>query len=326
MEPAIRTDQEPSGLLLSTDYRGAFGADLRLRRGAEQGLLHRVSRGAYVEAARWTALDAGGRYALVVHAAAAARRTELALSHQSAAVLWGLPLLEAWPREVHFLVERASGGRSDPGVRKLAVRLDPRDITTRHGVLCTTVVRTVVDLAGTLDLKSAVAVADRALAVDRSGRAPTLATRADLLEQWERMLPFRGSVRARAVIDFASHLSGSPGESGSRVNIALSGFPEPILQHPFVVDGKLVFVDFFWIEEESVGEADGKVKYFDPVMLAGRTAADVVYEEKRREDGVRRQVRGFTRWDFQVAMSQARLRARLLQLGLPIRRPRLRAS
>ncbi|TFC26246.1 hypothetical protein E3O53_08935 [Cryobacterium sp. TMT2-18-3] len=125
------------------------------------------------------------------------------------------------------------------------------------------------------------------------------------------------------MIDFSSTLSGSPNESGSRVNIALNGFPEPVLQHPFVVEGKTVFTDFYWIDEDSVGEADGKGKYFDPSMRGGRTTAEVVDDEKRREDGVRRQVHAFTRWDFPVGMSQSRLRARLLQLGLLIGRPRL---
>ena len=43
------------------------------------------------------------------------------------------------------------------------------------------------------------------------------------------MLPFRGSARAKAVIDLSSHLAGSPNESASRVNIALDGFSEPVL-------------------------------------------------------------------------------------------------
>ncbi|TFC87985.1 hypothetical protein E3T28_01960 [Cryobacterium sinapicolor] len=313
----------PNGLLLSSDLRRAFGADLRLRRLAGRGELHRLARGQYIDATLWAALNSDQRYALRVRGAAETRQTELVLSHQSAAVLWALPTLFGWPLEVHFLTERTRGGRSTPGIRKHATGLDPTDVTTVNGLLVTTIERTVIDLAATLDLKSAVAIADRAIAVDRTGRFRPLTTRVRLLETWERMLPFRGSVRARAVIDFASTLSGSPNESGSRVNVALNGFPEPVLQHPFVVDGKTVFTDFYWIAEHSVGEADGKRKYFDPVMLDGRTTAQVVYDEKRREDGVRRQVHAFTRWDFPVGMSQSRLRSRLLQLGLPTGRPRL---
>jgi hypothetical protein len=311
------------GLILASDFNRAIGEDLRLRRFAEREGLRRVARGQYISEARWRAYDPDQRYEVRVRAAALARNGSVVLSHQSAAVLWGLPLLAAWPSEVHFLTERASGGRSDPGIRRHALGIDARDVTVLDGLLITTVARTVIDLAATVDLKSAVAAVDRALHVDRFGRAPTLTTKAELLETWERMLPFRGSVRARAIIEFGTDKSGSTSESGSRVNIALSGFPEPELQHPFTVDGRTVEADFFWLDYCSVGECDGTGKYFNPELLAGRTAEQVVYAEKLREDGIRRQVRGFTRWDSAIALSQFRLRSRLLGLGLPTGTPRL---
>ncbi len=316
-------DAITDGLVLASDLSSAFGEDLRLRRLAARGHLHRFYRGQYVVAARWREFTPDQKYELLVRGAALARRGSLPLSHQSAAVLWGLPILGPWPREVHFLTERAAGGRSDPGIRKHGVGLDPADLTERDGVLLTTVARTAVDLAATVDLKSAVAAVDRALAVDRYGRMPTLTTKAELLDTWQRMLPFRGSVRARALIDFGTHLSGSSSESGSRVNIALNGFPAPELQHPFVVDGRDVETDFYWLDFDSVGECDGRGKYFDPVLQGGRSPAEVVYAEKVREDGIRRQVHGFTRWDTPTALNQYRLRSRLLQLGLPAGRPRL---
>jgi hypothetical protein len=318
-EPDLRLP-EP---MLAADYRRAFGADLRLRRSADRGELQRIGWGQYVQAGAWAKLDLDQRYAVRVKAAARVRGGDLPLSHQSAAVLWRLPLLVGWPANVHFLRERAEGGRSDPGIRKHAVGFDGRDVELLDGVLITSVARTVVDLAATLDLRSAVAAADRALAVDRTGRVAPLTDRATLLATWERMLPFRGSARARMVIDFASPWSGSPDESSSRVSIALAGFPEPELQHPFEVDGRIVFTDFFWRVENSVGESDGRIKYFDPVMLAGRTPAEVVYLEKLREDAIRRQVAGFTRWDHATGMSVARLRSRLLLLGLPLGHPRI---
>lgn len=309
------------GLILASEVRGALGVDLRLRRRAEAGALHRVSRGAYVAADAWQALDADQRYAVRVRSAAAARRREAVVSHESAAVLWNLPLLVPWPSDVHFLTERASGGRSDPGIRKHGVGINADDVSLVDGILVTTLERTVVDLAATIDLKSAVAVVDRALLIDPFGRANPPTTKELLLETWERMLPFRGSVRARGIIEFGSGLSGSPLESGSRVNIALNGFPEPELQHPFIVDGREVRADFYWLDQDAVGEADGQVKYFDPHLRSGLTAEQVVFAEKQREDAIRRQVRAFTRWDAAVGLNQQRLRGRLLLLGLPTGRP-----
>ncbi|MEO6826774.1 MAG: hypothetical protein ABI170_05605 [Microbacteriaceae bacterium] len=247
----------------------------------------------------------------------------MVLSHHSAAVLWGLPILRSWPDEVHFLTERASGGRSDPGVRRHAVGIDSNDITTIDELPVTTVQRTVVDLAAALDLKSAVAAIDCALHIDRFERLPPLTTKAELLDKWERMLPFRGSVRARSRLEFGTEHADSPAESASRVNMALCGFPEPELQHPFVIlEGRSVQTDFYWPEQDAVGECDGAGKYSDPRLLHGRSAEQVVYDEKVREDAIREQVRGFARWDPPVGMSQYRLRAKLLRLGLPLSRPR----
>ncbi|TFC04595.1 hypothetical protein [Cryobacterium mannosilyticum] len=325
MNSPAHSDNPADRLFSVADYTRSFGADLRLRRSALRGEFHRVARGHYFPQEQWDTFRNEERYAVVVAAAAAARRSELVLSHQSAAVLHGLPFLFGPPAEVHFIVPRAAGGRSKPGIRKHAVHLDPRDITLVNGLLVTTVARTVVDLAAALDLQSAVVVADRALSADRRGHLAALATKVELYETWARMLPFRGSVRAKAVIDFATHLAGSPNESASRVNIALSGFPEPVLQHPFIVDGAEVFVDFYFPDQHKVGETDGKVKYFDPVMRDGRTPEQVLWAEKLREDGVRRQVHGFTRWPFSVSVSKVRLRTRLVEFGLPITRPTLRS-
>ena len=304
------------GLILASDLASAFGADFRLRREETRGRLQRVSRGLYYPSARWKQLREDERYLIRVRGAALSRRGQAVLSHHSAAVLWGLPMLIGWPSEVHLLTERATGGRSDPGIRRHALGVDARDVTTVDGLLVTTIERTVVDLAATLDLKSAVALVDRALYQDRFGRTPTLTTKEALLATLERMLPFRGSRRARAIIQFGTHLSGSPAESGSRVNIALSGFPEPELQRRFLVDGKECETDFYWLEIDAVGECDGRDKYFNPEYLAGRTPEQVQYDEKLREDGIRRQVHGFARWPASVGMSQYPLRRRLLELGL----------
>lgn len=317
LSPRMSTSSDPGdGLILASDLGSALGVDFRLRREESRGRLQRVSRGLYYPRAGWNLLREDQRYLIRVRGAALIRRGQAVLSHHSAAVLWALPMLIGWPSEVHLLTERATGGRSDPGIRRHALGVDARDVTTVDGLLVTTIERTVVDLAATLDLKSAVALVDRALYQDRFGRTPTLTTKEALLATLERMLPFRGSRRARAIIQFGTHLSGSPAESASRVNIALSGFPEPELQHPFMVDGKKCETDFYWLEIDGVGECDGRDKYFNPEFLSGRSPEQVHYDEKLREDAIRRQVHGFARWPASVGMSQYPLRRRLLELGL----------
>lgn len=319
------TTQLPhDAFLLASDADSIFGRGVRLERIAESGSLHRVARGVYLESTVWAGMDAAERYRARVLAVARTHPSAV-VSHQSAAALWGLPTLFQWPDEVHFIVDRASGGRSTPRARKHAIGIDSVDVAEVDGVLLTGLARTVIDVATSVDLRSAVAVADRVLACDRFGRFPPLATREQLRLALHRALPLRGSARADAVIEFATHLAGSPAESGSRVTIALAGFPSPVLQQEFVIEGAQYDVDFFWLELNGIGECDGKGKYFPRSGADLQTARQIFWAEKQREDRLRTRVDRFTRWDFAVGMSQQLLTRRLLEFGLrPHRRPGLR--
>jgi hypothetical protein len=109
--------------------------------------------------------------------------------------------------------------------------------------------------------------------------------------------------------------------------MAQLGLPVPELQRSWRIDGSEYDADFYFAGADAIGEADGKAKYTDPIMLAGRSPADVVYGEKRREDALRRRVRAFARWDYAVGMSLSRLASRLAEIGvLPSERPRLRTT
>ncbi|MFM9877186.1 MAG: hypothetical protein ACKVOG_04965 [Rhodoglobus sp.] len=189
----------------------------------------------------------------------------------------------------------------------------------------TTLARTVVDIAATASLYSAVATADAAIHVPRFGPPPCL-TKADLYAEWERMLPFRGYARARRVIDFAEALSGSTSESTSRVTIALLGLPAPELQRVYRAGGRDIAVDFYWEGVDGIGECDGLDKYTNPHLRAGKSIEQVVIDEKLREDALRRQAAGFARWGSAEAMTPALLLVKLRELGLRPSHPRLRGK
>ena len=319
----MSTHLPQDGFLLASEAESIFGRGVRLERIAASGSLHRVARGVYLESSVWEKLDAAERYRARVIAVARTHPSAV-VSHQSAAVLWGLPALFQWPDEVHFIVGRASGGRSTPRARKHAIGIDSVDVVEFEGLLVTSLARTVTDVATSADLRSAVAIADRVLARDRFGRVPPLATKEQLWLALERALPLRGSARARAVIEFATHLAGSPAESGSRVTIALAGFPAPELQQDFFIEGMQYDVDFFWKELNGIGECDGRGKYFPRSGAALGTARQIFWAEKQREDRLRSRVDRFTRWDFAVGMSQQLLTRRLLDFGLQPERRRSR--
>lgn len=312
----------PVPIFTARDLEPLLPASSR-RRELKAGSIARIRHGAYTTVPDWAGLDRDDRYRAFVHAAATAQRSARVFSHQSAAALWGLPSIGPWPSDVHLLVPQATGGRSDPGVRRHALGVVDRDVTTVDGLLVTTLARTLVDIATTMPVYWAVAAIDAALRESPHGPAPMIAKEA-VLEQWSVMYPFRGHARASRIIQFAEAGSGSTSKSASRVTIAVLGFPPPILQRHFVIDGRDAWTDFYWESVVGVGECDGDAKYLDPAVLRGRSVEEVVLAEKRREDAIRRQVRGFQRWDSAAAFSPRALRPRLLELGLRPGVPRFR--
>lgn len=309
-------------LVATSDLDAITVATPAIRLAVRAGKLVKLHRGIYVDAEVWRTLDADARYLARVHAAMRCMSPEAVASHHSAVVAWGLPIIGPWPSDVHLLVARASGGRSDPGVRRHALGLTEDDWTERDGIRVTTLARTVVDVAASAPLYSAVATVDAAIHRPRDGE-PRL-TKQELYEEWNRMMPFRGHARALRIIDFAEDGSESTSESTSRVSIALLGFPRPELQRRYTVDGDNVFADFYFCEADAIGECDGKEKYVKPELRGGRSLEQVLLDEKAREDALRRQVRAFRRWGSREAMTPALLRIKLIEMGLTQGIPRLR--
>lgn len=316
-----------AALIIATEHGRVATVESMLRTELARGSVLRLRRGLYAHTSLWQRLSPTERYQAFVIGVARGAPQRPVLSHSSAAALLGLPRVEPWPGVVHELVERGGGGHSRSGRQQHSVGINADDVISRDGLLLTSLERTVVDLAATCSTFSAVAAIDAALRTGRRSPAPPLTSRAALMEVWERMLPFRGSVRARELLEFGDGLSGSVNESNSRVTMARLGLPTPELQRLWLIDGAEYDTDFYFPGVDAIGEADGRGKYVDPVMLAVRTPADAVYEEKLREDALRRRARAFTRWDYAIGMSLPRLGARLAEIGvLPERASRLRSA
>lgn len=316
-----------AALIIATEHGRVASIESMLRTELARGSILRLRRGLYAHTALWQQLSPTERYQAFVIGVARGAPVRPVLSHSSAAVLLGLPRVEPWPGVVHELVERGGGGHSRPGRQQHSLGINADDIIGCDGLLLTSLERTVVDLAASCSTFSAVAAIDAALRTDRRSREPALTTKAALMDVWERMLPFRGSVRARELLEFGDGLSGSVHESNSRVTMARLGLPTPELQRVWLIDGAEYDTDFYFASLDAIGEADGRGKYVDPAMLAGRTPAEAVYDEKLREDALRRRARAFTRWDYATGMSLPRLGARLAEIGvLPDRARRLRSS
>ena len=77
----------------------------------------------------------------------------------------------------------------------------------------------------------------------------------------------------------------------------------PVLQY-YLVDrhGSLVGIsDFYWEEHRHLGEFDGKIKY-QKLLRLGETASECVFREKKREDAMRADLRGMTRFIWSDVM------------------------
>ena len=98
----------------------------------------------------------------------------------------------------------------------------------------------------------------------------------------------RGVARIEAVAQFADGRAESPKESESRVVIAELGFAAPELQYEvFDADGLAGRADFAWPSERTLGEYDGKTKYFDEQLTGGLSPEQILWKEKRREERLR---------------------------------------
>lgn len=291
-------------------HRNRVADQRTLQRAVVRGEMTRLRSGAFVPTAVWRALSEEDRRRLEALAMSEMSRGFIA-SHRSAGALWGVPTIRSADGLVHGRVTAAAGTRTEHGVRKHAVHDVDLHVTSVAGVPCTTLARTVLDLAATEHFDEAVVATDWAL-----GRDLTKAHLYEALDEWG---PLRGRRRIEHVIDFADARSGSAGESWSRVQIDEGGLPAPVLQQAFSDrDGLIGYVDFWWPEHNRIGEFDGLKKYREPAVLRGRDPGEVVSLEKVREDRLRAlpERPAVDRWVW-AALRDRSLARRLRTAGLP---------
>lgn len=257
-----------------------------------------VRHGAYADAPPAGALD---RHRRLIDGTVPLLGEATVLSHVSAGLLHGLPSWESMLGQVTAV--RRSGGHGSRR-RYLHVRSSPladAEVVEVDGFMATSLERTAIDLACTLDFERAVAVLDAALHL---GGQPLVM--AGILDGAARR---HGVVTARAALGFADGRSESVGESVSRVRMADAGLPMPELQ-PNVFDGSggwLARSDFCWEELGVLGEFDGQVKY----RGTRDEVAQAVMQEKRREARLREAGWVVVRWDWADLANPRTLRQRI---------------
>jgi hypothetical protein len=294
-----------------------------------------VHRGWVMAAAFWQELFAEGRSVAWAFAVAdAARLGPPVFSHTTAAALWGLPLSRVTVRHAHVIAAKADGTVAGKQlVSRHRADLPEADVAVRHGLRCTSLVRTVCDLVGRLPVEAAIALTDAALRevawreeTREYDEAAAESWRAEALEMVAQRAGSRGAPQARWVLAFADGRAQLPGESISRLYLEQLGFARPRLQVRVAgPEGEDWAMDLGLDDVPAWGEFDGEGKYIDPEMLADRTTTEAVMAEKAREDWVRGSTnRPVLPWGWPHIATAATLGQRLASFHVVAPAPHLR--
>ena len=294
------------------DYR-------KLRRAIESGEVHRIAPGTFALDSQWAGLSPREQHLVRVKEAIARMRSPALLSHFAAASVQGIEILGKWPKQIDVRIPRGSGGRSTGLMRRHAQGVDV-DAEDWHGHRITSPAQTALDLVAVLGYTAGVVVLDQVLWERRPG-GPLASVDAlwDLLDRRDSQ---RGAARIRSALGSATSLSDSVRESQSRVLIARLGFPEPILQRRFLLPQHgAVRSDFYFPDQDHIGEFDGVGKYLDAELLQGRTPEQALIAEKDRADALARVVHRISRWRTPALREPRLLYDILVADGLPTTKP-----
>jgi hypothetical protein len=282
-----RVTDESSLLRMRRDAVTLGYSDDELARLARSGTWSRLRRGAYVEGPPPS--DPIARHRLLVAATTAGLRRPAVVSHQSAAVLLGLPLWGVRLDRVHVTRSPPAAQDRSRVLHCHVAGLRSDELVVVDGLTVTGPVRTLLDMARSLPFEVAVVALDGAL-----HRRPALA--GEVRAALGALIGVPGGRGAARAVAFADGRSESVGESRSRVLLSGHGVAPSDIQHRVVVDGfEIARTDFVWEDDGLVGEFDGRMKY-GRLLRPGQKPEDAVVEEKRREDAIREAGWGVVRW------------------------------
>jgi hypothetical protein len=210
------------------------------------GRLYRVHRGVY--AVGHGRLGANGRSL----AAVLAYGPRAVLSHRSAAGLWGLRPDNRARSDVSLPLQSV---RSRPGVDAHAMpTLRPLDVTRHEGIPCTSVARTLLDLADAVPRRQL----ERAVEQAEQLRLFDLRAIEDVLAHANGR---RGAAVLRGVL---AELDDEPGLTASELEdrfvelCQAAGLPKPEVNQWVKVDaGPPIRADFLWRRQRLIVETDG---------------------------------------------------------------------
>lgn len=277
---------------------GAGITDEMIEAQLASGRLRRLRHGIYVQSASWP--EKPGEQHLMLARAEQTVTPRGVLSHNSAALVWGLPTpgLREWYDDPPTLTYPAgSTDRARAGAaRRRTANLPGTDVTLDDlGFPVTSLARTAVDLADRLPLPDALVILDaagRILISALLGR-PRPADFANprlvhtVRESLAAVSRPRAVSRLLSTIEKVEPCRESPAESLTAGHLYLSGLPMPIFQAEIPSPFGTLRPDCYWPDRRLIGECDGAVKYADQASIL---------KEKRREQWFRDEDYAMVRW------------------------------
>jgi hypothetical protein len=222
---------------------------------AKAASLHRVHRGVYAVGHRSVSRTT------LLRAALLACDEGAVISHGTAAAFHGL--WDKWPTLIDVTVPVEAGRKID-GIRCRRCRYpQPEEVELLHGVTCTTVGRTLVDLAGIVGLASLRKTVGRAairkkLDLQAVDLAIYNAKRRRGLRALElALVPYR--TKDGKIPDVRSDF-----ETLALPELLDMGLPRPVTNVWLHVEGERFLVDFFWEQSQVIVETDGRETHETP--------------------------------------------------------------
>lgn len=248
-----------SKVLAASQWNALGVAPHLVRSLTKSGDLVRMRQGAYAtrRAVEWAGADATRCHVLHVMAVLVTVGRHAVASYHTAAILHHLDLLKRPPKGTVTLTlppDKSWNRARSAGIIFHAAELPEEHLTKIYNLLVTTVARTVVDLARTLQFTDAVVVADSALHQEKT-------TKAELERIIAACVRWPGVKQARRVVEFADERAESPFESVARVVFDQFGLDPPELQATVLTPNSSFRVDFLWREYKVIAESDGLLKY-----------------------------------------------------------------
>lgn len=271
----------------------ASGAsDRGITQGVRAGALLRLSRGFYLRVGEVADLSPEDRHVLQILAVARSTRTDFPFAGHSAASLHRLPLFQFRSARPLVLIPNRAYASSTRCVERRVSVCTSDDLTRASGIRCTSLERTVLDLARHATPERAIVCADaaaRARIPEVQGRVPW-----EALREWQdallgRLRGYAGHRGVRRAADIVRAIDGgaeSPLESVARWRFINHGYAVDTQVPVPSPNGGTYRVD---LELRGFGilcEVDGRAKYTSADLRSGRTADEIVYAEKRRADWI----------------------------------------